>query len=114
MAKGEEKKNRVRTSTIVLIIVFVLSLGLYGYLHGTTSIELFNPKPEPSTVQPIPVIPWDEYQQKMSQESSSSAESSETSSSSTESSSTSEPTDEPTTTEEPSEPTTELPPLVLP
>ncbi|HHY07353.1 MAG TPA: hypothetical protein GX530_02220 [Corynebacteriales bacterium] len=69
--KNKDKKGQkghVRTSTIVLIVVFVLSLALYVYLHGTTRVDLFTPEPDTTTVQPIPVIPWEEYQEQMSQE----------------------------------------------
>lgn len=60
--KPKESKRLVRTSTIVLVVLFILTLALYMYLHGSTRFDLFNKEPEVTTVQPIPVIPWEEYQ----------------------------------------------------
>lgn len=98
---GEQREREHRskvTSTIVLAVLFVALLGTYLYLHGSTRFELFQPTPTSSTVQTIPIIPWEEYQKQMQQEQPSSQTTPPTSSESS-----SSPSDELTTEPAPGE-----------
>ena len=95
---GEQREREHRgevISTIVLAVLFVALLGTYAYLHGSTRFELFKPTPTSSTVQPIPIIPWEEYQKQMQQQQSSSPTISPKSSESSSSLSSNELTTEP-------------------
>lgn len=66
-AQDREHRDKV-VSTIVLAVIFVALLATYAYLHGSTRFELFQPHPTTSTVEPIPIIPWDEYQKQREQQ----------------------------------------------
>lgn len=69
LGEQQEREHRSKvTSTIVLSVVFVALLATYIYLHGSTRFEIFQPTPTSSTVQPIPIIPWEEYQKQMKQQ----------------------------------------------
>lgn len=64
----EREHRRKVVSTVILALVFVALLATYAYLHGSTRFELFQPTPTSSTVQPIPIIPWEEYQKQHQQQ----------------------------------------------
>lgn len=62
---------RRRFSTAMLILAFIGVLAFYGWLHGSTRFSLFHDDvatPTVSTVEPLPVIQWDQYQEKIRQE----------------------------------------------
>ena len=58
------------TSTIILTVVFIALLATYIYLHGSDRFDVFQPKPTSSTVQPVPIIPWEDYKKQHPQQSS--------------------------------------------